>query len=343
MQFTTISTYGRAGGSARVRLFDWIDWLGLQGHFETYLNTASNSPSILLRRPIAVAAAELRLRQLRRRVARGPLVISRQASPFSQGVLEAELLRVSSHGVYDFDDALYLQGARGRLSAKSRVWRNATAAADVVIAGNPLLAEHAAERNPNTVVIPSCVDPDHYEVKSSYALAEVPRAVWIGSPSTEKFLQDIADALLHVHRTTGLRLTVISAGGARLGALDTMIDRVRWQLTTFASELTSTDFGLMPLPDTDWTRGKCAYKLLQYGAAGLPLIGSPVGANRTVLELADGLTPTTTDDWIAALQQMIDESAARRAERGERARAAITSSYSYAAWADTWRSAVGLA
>ncbi len=335
-RLVTVTSYGRAGGSARVRVFDWLTWLGLDADSETYAGTSDNGAATILRHASAALAAEWRLRRLPARLGDSTVLLSRQASPFSRGGLEQALLRAAVRGVYDFDDALYLPEADSRRSHKSQVWRAAVITASCVIAGNETLAEHASELNPNVVVIPSCVDPGDYERKQTYGCLGPPRAVWIGSPSTEVYLRDIAGALLRVHRSRGLRLTLISAGRAPLGELDDMVDRVPWQLDTFASELANADLGVMPLPDTAWTRGKCAYKLLQYAAAGLPLIGSPVGANREVLRQAGGLSPVTEDDWGSALEELIDESDAQRAKRGNEAWIAVSRGFSFQAWQEPW-------
>ena len=341
-RLVTVSTYGRTGGSARVRVFDWLDWLGIEAESETYAGTSDNAPSTILRHASAALHAEWRLRRLVPRVGGRTLLLSRQASPFSRGGLERSLLTAAGSGVYDFDDALYLADAGSGWSQKSRVWQAAVCAASSVIAGNETLADHASDLNPNVVVIPSCVDPGDYERKHTYECLGPPRAVWIGSPSTEVYLRDIAEALLRIHRSRGLRLTLISAGSAPLGELDDMVDRVPWQLDTFASELANADLGVMPLPDTAWTRGKCAYKLLQYAAAGLPLIGSPVGANREVLRQAGGLAPVTEDDWSSALEELIDESDAQRANRGDEAWIAVSRGFSFQAWQEPWRRVLDL-
>lgn len=340
----TITSYGKRAGSARVRVFDWLDWLDLTAQSETYLDGASNSPGVLARAPHRLLTAEWRLRRLARSIDDETLLLSRQASPFSNGSIEARLLGNAARGVYDFDDALMFSpgGRLDRLWSKRQVWRRSVLAADVVIAGNDFLADEASRLNNDVVVVPSCVNPGDYVRKHSYEVGSVPRALWLGSPSTESYLELVAAPLLALHHSSGLRLTVISAGEAELGTLGPMVDRRAWSPSTFAAELSTADFGIMPLDDTEWTRGKCAYKLLQYGASGLPMIGSPVGANSSVLDAADGLAATTDDDWVGAMETILQEPVARRASRGAAGREAVISGYSFAAWESTFRSALGL-
>ncbi|MEV8252599.1 hypothetical protein AB0O95_01390 [Rhodoglobus sp. NPDC076762] len=299
----------------------------------------------LARQPLKTLKAEFRLRRAAASRTNETVLISRQASPLSNGHIERELLSKAARGVYDFDDALgTIQRTSSRSAwSKQRVWMQSVSAADVVIAGNTYLADQASQHSQNVVVIPSCVDPGDYTTKADYSIAGAPRAMWIGSPSTEQYLSTISEALLTVHQSTGLRLTVISAGNSSLGPLDVMVDRKNWTRSTFGEDVSHADFGIMPLIDDEWTRGKCAYKLLQYGAAGLPVFGSPIGANAEVLARAGAGGPTSTEEWVFELESLIHESSAARAEKGSRARQTVVAHYSFAAWAAKWAESVGYA
>lgn len=332
----TYTSYGRSAGSARVRVFDWLDRVDVPAVSHSYLDSASNSPRSLLRSPLRLLEAEWRLR--RAPSGGATVLVSRQASPLSRGGVEGRLLRGAGFGVYDFDDALYLD-RRGPLP-KAAIWRSAVAAADRVIAGNATLAEQASRVNRDVTVIPSCVDPAQYTRKTDFDIHSAPCAVWIGSPATERYLLDIESALLRAHEETGMRLSVISAGSATLGALDAIVDRVEWSPQTFGAALAGADLGLMPTPDSAWARGKCGYKLLQYGAAALPMMGDPVGVNAEILERGDGLAPRSTAEWTDALIGFFSESAGRRRGRGDAGHRAVLEHYSFAAWEEAWRQAV---
>jgi len=342
-RITSFTSYGRKAGSARVRVFDWIDHIGLPATSYTYLDGSSNSPKQLLRDPRGVLSAELALRNASRSPL-GSTIISRQATPFSNGHIEKRLLQKADWGVYDFDDALMLApaGASARLWSKQKIWRSSVQAADRVIAGNEFLANHAARVNANVTIIPSCVEPEHYVRKSEFAIGEAPVAVWIGSPSTEKYLTDISDALTELHRKLGLRLLLISSGNASLGKLDSMVDRREWNAATFGRDLAEADFGIMPLDDSAWERGKCAYKLLQYAAAGLPLVGSPVGSNKSLLKAATGFAPSGRAEWVDAIAELLGEPEINRMRRGETGRREIETHYSFNAWRSVWLEAMGI-
>jgi glycosyltransferase involved in cell wall biosynthesis len=338
------SSYGAAGASMRVRVLDWLRFLDLEAEVLDYLGTPNVRPGTLLRQPLRVLAAERRLRRLRRAPAWDRLLISRSMGPFTGGRLEAALLQRAGWGVYDFDDALYADARGGvhRFFGEAAGWSTAVRGADLVIAGNDSLAEAAARLNPEVRVIPSCVEPRDYPRKTSYEVGPVPRLIWMGSPSTEPYLQPVAPALLEVHRLTGARLTLVSAGRRPLGELDVMTDRVTWDGSRTDALLAEADCGIMPLPDIPFTRGKCAYKLLQYGAAGLPAVAAPVGVNARVIEQLDGLGPADAEAWVEALVGLLQEPEARRRARGEAARRAVEDHYSFDAWQSEFLRAVKL-
>lgn len=338
------ASYGVAGASTRVRVLEWLRLLDLDAEVLDYLGTANVRPGTLLRRPLDVLGAERRLRSLRRRPSWGRVLISRSMGPFTRGRLEAEILRRAKWGVYDFDDALYADARGGihRYFGEAAGWSTAVRGADLVLAGNEELAAAAAPLNENVEIVPSCVHPADYPVRTGYEVGDVPRLLWLGSPSTEPFLEGIGQALLEVHRRTGARLTVISSGRRPLGELDAMVDRVPWDAERSSALLADADCGLMPLPDTAFTRGKCAYKLLQYGAAGLPAVASPVGVNARVLDELGGLPATSTDEWVDAVLALLEESADARRNRGRGSRRAVEERYSYAAWEPAFRRALRL-
>jgi hypothetical protein len=217
----------------------------------------------------------------------------------------------------------------------------AAAAADVVIAGNALLADFASLHSRDVRMIPTCVEPTNYQPKTAYDITSVPTLVWLGSHFTEAYLTGIAPALQEVHRRTGARVRIISAASdSDVPGLEGLMDLVTWTPTSYAPQLASADIALAPLHDDPFDRGRCAYKLLQSASTGrLPMIGSPVGANGLALERFTGWDATSHDDWFDALGEAIDSSADARAARGTQGMAAVRTHY-FDVWAGVWRKAV---
>jgi glycosyltransferase involved in cell wall biosynthesis len=257
------------------------------------------------------------------------------------------LLERAELGVYDIDDGLpWDDGALPGLGRwwkrpfpRSRVADRAARAADRMIVGNEILAEWAVGRCRDVRIVPTCIEPSQYRQRSSWEVGEVPLVGWIGSPATEPYLLDIADALNEVHERTGAQLHVISGGSPPHPRLAPFTTTSRWSLDS-VTEIAGWDVGIMPLRDGIYERAKCGYKLLQYAASGVPSVASPVGVNAALLDAMDGLAPSTCSEWSEALTAVLTESAERRAARAA-ASTTVASAYSYDAWEAAWFDAVG--
>lgn len=344
MRVQAFSSYSAQAGSTRVRLHDWLRHVNIAPVSHTYIGHRDARGSTLARNAAAVIRAERHLRQVD---VRGAVVLmSREASPLSSGTTERRLLTDAEHSVYDFDDALFDDPSRvRRLLGQRDKCRSSVAAADVVIAGNDYLAEWAAAISSNVVMVPSCIEPDDYLPKRAWEVGETPIIVWLGSPSTEQFVADIATPLRAVHEVTGARLRLVSgpADNPALESLADMMDRIPWSPTAYAPALEGADVAIGPVGDTPFTRGKCAYKLLQYAATALPMVASPIGANLLALQRFDGVAATSVSDWREALTAMLLEHPSRRDRRGQTALESVRRHYSFSVWEQPWRSATGLA
>jgi glycosyltransferase involved in cell wall biosynthesis len=339
-----VTPYGRKGGSSRVRVHDWVDRTAAVCSVSDYIGHRNASAGYLARHAREVARAERTLRRLAT-VASSRLLLHREASPLSRGALERRLLRSADFAVYDLDDALYEDHGQGgvlrRWAPKSQKAEYCARAADRVVAGNALLADWASQRNGDVVVIPSCVAPEHYRPRSDYADEDVPRLVWIGSRDNEAHLLLVARPLLELHRRVGARLTLIGSLQPRLGTLEELIDRVAWSEDVQHKALAEADHGLMPRPDDAYSRGKCGYKLLQYAAAAIPFVASPVGVNAAILQEFGMPAPESADEWVDALLHLLRAPGDREA-LGRRARRVVDRDWSYDTWLPTWEAAVGI-
>lgn len=343
--FLAVTPYGRGAGSSRVRVFEWLDRTATDFAVGSYLSLPNAAPSRLVRHPLSVARAERRLAAFSRARPQ-TLLLHREASPLSRGWWERRLLTSAEFAVYDFDDALQWDLGEGgllrRLAPKADKALVAVHHADRVIAGNSVLADWASRHHRDVVVIPSCVAPQDYAPKVSYELHDPPRLGWIGSPHNESCLLLIAEALREIHRRTGARVTLIGTTAPSLGGLESLVDRVAWSPDTQRAALSEVDVGLMPLQLNAYSLGKCGYKLLQYAAAGLPAVATPLGVNAELLSEFGMPAPRTQDDWIAAILGLVESSAAHRERVGRAAREIAARRYSYEAWLPRWEAALEL-
>lgn len=343
--FFAVTPYGRGAGSSRVRVFEWLDRVGADFAVSSYLSLSNAAPCRLARRPVSLAGAELQLAAIARARPQR-LLLHREASPLSRGWWERRLLTSADFAVYDFDDALQWDLGEGgivrRLAPKAQKAQLAVRYADRVIAGNTVLADWASQYQRDVVVIPSCVALRDYACKGTYALHDPPRLGWIGSPHNEACLLLVSDALKEVHRQTGARLTLVGTTTPSLGDLEPLIDRIPWSQDSQREALAAMDIGLMPLHATAYSLGKCGYKLLQYAAAGLPAVATPLGVNTELLDEFGMPAAGTQDEWTGAILDLIDSSVAGRASLGRAAREITGRRYSYDAWLPRWTAALEL-
>jgi glycosyltransferase involved in cell wall biosynthesis len=250
--------------------------------------------------------------------------------------------------VYDLDDGLPWDD--GRLPNLGRWWkrpwprsliaRRSATSADRVVAGNELLASWAAEHCGDVVVIPTCVDAADYVAKTSYEIADRPVIGWIGSPATQLYVSAILPALRHIANKHDAQVELIGAEPTAFASYP-FVRCTPWSPATVRTAPANWDVGIMPLHDGIYERAKCGYKLLQYCAIGLPVIGSAVGVNRRLIETASGWSACTGDEWIDALCELVESSTATRRNCGDAARQ-VAAAHSFDAWELTWRRAVGL-
>jgi glycosyltransferase involved in cell wall biosynthesis len=233
--------------------------------------------------------------------------------------IEARLFAsFSRRRVFDVDDAIYVRKPRrlGELPDESP-WRKQKFAAtcrwvDAVAAGNEVLAAVARTSAQEVVVLPTSIDAASYQ-PSFAGPADPPTVAWIGSPENLIYLDMIRPALVRLSkRHSALKLRVICSSFPDWG--DVQIERVPWSSATEAQSLAGAHIGVMPLTDDAWSRGKCAFKLLQYMAAALPCVASPVGANtEAVVDGVNGFHASGIEEWERNLEKLIASPSLRAA------------------------------
>lgn len=244
------------------------------------------------------------------------VVIEYELLPWFPAVLERWLAWRSCRMVVDYDDALFHQyDAHPSLWVRRLLGRKITTVirlAHTVVAGNAYLADYARRAGAQRVVVlPTVIDLERYPVKDRASHSRVFTIGWIGSPSTARYLQDIAPALAQVCADGRARVRLVGSGPIDL--LGVPVDVIPWAEETEVDEIHRFDVGIMPLPDEPWARGKCGFKLIQYMACGLPVVASPVGVNSEIVtEGVNGHLATSTQQWVQALRQLQTDHAARQ-------------------------------
>ncbi len=188
-------------------------------------------------------------------------------------------------------------------------------------------------------VIPTCVDTDRYEPSATARDGDAPQLVWIGSSSTLQGLERQRPLLERLGREVpGLRLRLICDRFPRFDPLDVV--PIPWNEATEAREIANGDVGVSWVPDDLWSRGKCGLKVLQYQAAGLPVIANPVGVHPEMIRPGEtGYLAETETQWIEAVRTLAADRALRR-RMGAKAREAVESRYSIASGAPAFVAAL---
>lgn len=275
-------------------------------------------------------------RRLRRELARADMVLVHKELPtFARGLW---LRRLHRPLIFDFDDAVFLRKRlrKGTYASLHRMrrFRRMLSIYDAVIAGNEFLAAQCRDAGLPLLVAPSPV-PTDVPLMGARAPGAVPRIGWIGLATNLAYLRPLHGVLRELARRRDYRLVVISDRDFELEGVP--VENVRWTLAGQEAELAGLDVGVMPLePESPWSKGKCAYKLLQYMAAGVPVVATRVGMNAEVVEHgASGFLVESDAEWLAAFERLLDD-AALRMRAGRIGRERVEREYSYPVVAASW-------
>ena len=297
----------------------------------------------LLLRPVALRRRTLsRTLQLLDARRSGTVILQRRLLPSWQ-------IRVLRHAagriVFDLDDAVFQRDSyqrKGRhCRRRSGRFKAAVRAADVITVGNDHLRQEVLRYvEPDRVrVIPTCVDPMLYRPADHSRAGESLRLAWIGSSSTMAGLQLIQRHLaVATQRVPGLELHVICDRGLELAGVRTELRE--WSSQTEAADLADCHVGISWLPDDSWSRGKCGLKVLQYMAAGLPVVANPVGTNpEMVIPGVTGFLANTPHEWSEAIRLLASDPELRH-KLGTAGRRLVQQRYSVARWEEQFAAAI---
>lgn len=264
--------------------------------------------------------------------------VYRELFPLGPPALEM-LLERRLPVVFDFDDAIYLPSTSEAnriirpLKRTEKVDRTVAHAAATTV-GNEHLARYARQYSEDVFVIPTTIDVDRYapEPHRGGRSSTPVRIGWSGSPTTSPHLRHIEGALRRVLTENEAELVVLGDPEFSLPDVPNVSVR-RWTREGEISEVGAFDIGLMPLPDDEWTRGKCGFKALLYMSLGVPAIVSPVGVNTEIVDHGvNGLIASAENDWIEAITRLIRDVELRRT-LGDAGRRTVIDRYSGQEWA----------
>ena len=241
--------------------------------------------------------------------------------------------------IFDFDDAIWLENT-SQENSMATYYKNAGKTAVIcrwsykVAAGNHYLQNYALNYNMAAIYLPTIVDTNqHYNQLKNQQTDEVTIG-WIGSHSTLPYLKLIEPVLQQLEQNYSFKFIVIAdrKPDINLKNMEFMV----WDKETEIGDQLQFNIGVMPLPDTEWAKGKCAFKALQYMALGIPAVVSAVGAN--VIVVPDGIvgyTCTTPQQWYEKMEHLLLNSDLR-SQLGKAGREHVNQHYSIDAHTQTF-------
>ncbi len=238
--------------------------------------------------------------------------------------------------IFDFDDAIWMPVV-SEGNKRLAFLKNASKTAEIiqcarlVFAGNQYLADYARRFNPAVEIIPTTLDTEKnfpLERKSTGRVC----IGWSGSFSTIPHFELALPALYRIRELFGNRVYFKVIGDGRYQNKELEIKGIPWSADREIQELSEIDIGIMPLPDDEWSKGKCGFKGLLYMSHGIPAVLSPVGVNKEFIQHGiNGFLARTVEDWVSILAELINNGNLRR-EVGINGRRTVEEKFSVNAW-----------
>jgi len=354
MKILFIVPYPAEGASNRFRIQQFIPYLeaeGLECRLRPFYSKALwrilYEPGHYFRKLFfGVFCALNRMLDLFRALGCEIVFIHRESFPIGPAWFERLLRWMGKKYIYDFDDAIFLPNVAepnklfawlkcpGKVASIIRGSR-------ITIAGNRYLAEFAEKCGAKKIeILPTVVDTGLFVPGSKTREKDKVVIGWIGSATTIEFVEDFRPVLERVLQLCDDRVCIRIVGGRLSDPLPRGISCVAWSLETELAELQSFDIGIMPMPDNEWTRGKCAFKAIEYMAVGTPAVCSPVGMNRELIQ--DGVNGFLCEDeksWVEILCRLVEDKTLR--ERiGRQGRKLVQQRYSVTAVAPRFKKVI---
>lgn len=252
-------------------------------------------------------------------------------TPFGFPVYEWLLRKFSKKLIYDIDDLVYLAD-HSKNNKLSGVFKSShkinflMRTADEVLVSTEKLDEYVQKFHNRIIQIPATIDLTRYPLR----IKDVDSTVvigWTGSHTTSKYLHLLDSVLREISKRHVVKIQVMGDPEFSIDGLDNL-ELIEWTAEKESENLQRFDIGLHPLPNEDWVYGKSGGKLVQYMAAGVPILASAIGPNfKAVKEGYNGFLIATGDAWISKLELLITDAGLRK-EMGLNSRKVAEETYS---------------
>lgn len=316
---------GRAPNQ-RFRIEQYTDYLrenGIDCEFSYLLNEKDDrvfyAPGNFIKKTgIAFRSLIKRRRDVRRATNFDAVMIVRESVFIGPAFIEKRLKKKGVKIIYDFDDAIWkLDVSRSnrffgflKFPAKTS---SIIRLADAVVAGNEYLANYALQYNNKVRIIPTTVDTEYLKREQENP-DKTPLVIgWSGSLTTIKHFELATEVLKKIKSRYGDKVSFHVIGDKSYNNRELQLQGRAWSASSEKEELEKIDIGIMPLPDDEWSNGKCGLKGLVYMSLGIPTVMSAVGVNTRIIKNGEnGFLPKTEKEWEDTLAMLIENPELRK-------------------------------
>lgn len=346
MKVLYLTKYTRLAGSSRMRSFQYFPYLeeaGMQVTVKPFFDDAYLKDFYAGKKNISAVLKSYvkRLGVLFSVFSYDRVVIEKEIFPFLPALAEWMLKLLGIQYIVDYDDAIFHHYDQSSNPLIKKFLGNKIANvmrfSGTVVAGNQYLADYAARSGAKNIeIIPTVIDLERYPIKQN-ADDEQFIVGWIGTKTTfEKHLLPCKDWIKALQiQEPNIRFHIV--GITEDMDLGKNVKYIRWTEETEVAEILKMDIGLMPLQDSKWEKGKCAYKLIQYAACGIPGVASDVGMNREVTVPGEtGILAAVDEEWIQAIKTLKSNTELRQ-QMGRNARKKVEERYCIQQTSTKWK------
>ncbi len=205
--------------------------------------------------------------------------------------------------IYDIDDAFYLKYKKFEKGLFKYLFNekfnNMCRNAKSITAGNTHLLDLVSGLNIRSNYLPTVLNSKEYLNKTFDHKKTKLTLGWIGSYSTARHLEILIKPLEILAKKINFNFIVIGGKSPKIEGVEVI--ELEWSAEKEKEYLHRIDIGLMPLIEEEWSKGKCGFKLIQYMACGIPVVGTNISANNQIINDDVGFKASCCDDWISAI------------------------------------------
>lgn len=316
MKVLFVVPYPTEGASNRYRIEQYLPYLKAEGidydvrpfAFKKFYEILYSKGKYIRKTIYFIQAFFNRILDIARLYKYNLVFIHRESCPFGPPIFEWLIYLFKKPIIFDFDDAIFLKSFHPvnsiyRFLKFPSNAKKIIKMSSAIIVANRFLEEYASKFNGRVYIIPTAIDTEKFNIIERFYN---PLAIgWIGSPTAAPYLQIIYGVMEKLSQKYDFILKIVGAG-KEIKTSGVKVENYNWRLEKEISDFQSIDIGIYPLPDTLWTQGKAAFKAIQYMAVGVPVVASPVGMTKEIIQDGiNGFLADSEEKWLEKLSLLI--------------------------------------